>query len=167
MKLLPLALSASLALVAAAAYAPTAQAGTALTSANAVAFCQSSLPTSDVNIRKSPLFVANQGTTSSFVTCSFPVSDDGTGFVDVYLYNTTGSDIDVDCTMVDGAHWAVGIPGLPAYYPLTTTIPAGTSATAAWDASVLGVTFSNINNVNCLMPPGIQMLLVGSSPAGP
>lgn len=164
MKLNLLAASATLALASLAVHAPAAHAQ-ALPAGNAVAFCQSSLPTADVNIRKSPIFVANQGSTSSFVTCSLPANGGGNNdYVAVYLNNTKGTDTDVSCTMVDGVS-----PVLfgAEYYPQTVTVPANDANVADWDATDLGVTFSNVANVNCLVPPGIQLLLVGASAPAP
>ena len=165
MKLQFTALCAGLVAAASAlSYAPRAVAN----DTNATGYCQSSLPTADVNIRKSPVSIRNQGSSNSFVSCAMRGKDSGAvSVVAVAFTNRTSADIDIDCTMVDGIEptLATNLGATPtAYYPQTVTIkavPAGIPDLAIfWDSSTMGVTFSNIVGVTCLLPPGLDMALL-------
>ena len=71
--------------------------------------CQSNLPTSEVSLRKRPQALANEGTTSVFVTCDFDNIDNfGTGFgeVAVAFRNRTTTPVIVNCTLVNGVFTA-------------------------------------------------------------
>jgi hypothetical protein len=88
---------------------------------NATGLCQSALPTFDGQIRKRPLAVQNEGTSSAFVSCAFMVPSKGTGVTQVTLTadNNTSSPVDISCTLVSGvSHFTA------TYHPKTITLPA-------------------------------------------
>lgn len=76
-----------------------------------VARCQGALPVFETAIRKRPLAIQNEGSTTSFVTCGFEtdLAESITGgplMVDVYFINNTAANVTVNCTAVTG--WAGG-----------------------------------------------------------
>ena len=75
--------------------------------ANAVSHCQGNLPASETTLRKRPLAVQNEGTTSAFITCSFSTQYDGEdireiGGFGVFLNNKSATPKTVSCTGVAG-----------------------------------------------------------------
>lgn len=76
-------------------------------SANAAANCQGALPAFETAIRKRPLGVQNEGTSASFVTCSFvnQYDSDAQGqidYFDAFFINKGTSAAVVSCTGVAG-----------------------------------------------------------------
>lgn len=120
--------------------------------------CQSALPVFDGNIRKRPMAVANEGTSTAYVTCdSEQIPDSGPGFtgVGVYFVNRRGADgVSVSCTLADGAFVA------SAFFPKTTTIAAGASGYITWNytADNAGAYF-RAPATSCALPPGVDIAL--------
>jgi hypothetical protein len=130
---------------------------------NGTAFCQAALPVFDTNLRKRPLAVVNEGSTNTYVTCSYPVDSYAGGVwdVDVYLSNHTGADQDVNCTLVDGYD-----NGDVLYIARTTTaVDAATTEEegdyydAYWNAGDdnEGLPFGTTVSISCSLPAGIGL----------
>ena len=73
--------------------------------AQATAICQGALPAFETQIRKRPMALQNEGSSNSFVTCSFnnPGPNSGTSrisSVTVYLQNMSSGSRTVSCTAV-------------------------------------------------------------------
>ncbi|MBJ7576000.1 hypothetical protein [Luteimonas sp. MC1828] len=121
--------------------------------AMASANCQAALPAYEGLIRKRPLGVFNEGSSSAFVTCGFPGKRDRV----VYSFyisaeNTTNARVDIDCTLVH--RW--GLPGSPAQYlPKRIHLIPNGSGGPTWRS-----VFENDNipfamaSVSCNLPPG-------------
>lgn len=145
-----------------------AQAG--IVAANAVAYCQSSLPVGDVNVRKSPTAVKNIGSANVFVTCSLPVVN-GEAVVDsaIYMVNHNADPVDVSCTFVDGiTPDGAAFFGDTQFYPGTVTLQPGEFAAIVWKAADYELSnFSGIGNFNCLLPGKVDMTLLGEDTTTP
>ena len=125
--------------------------------ANATAICQPALPAFEGVIRKRPLGVQNEGSTGSFVTCSF-VSDSGfggnagtEGFALWFTNNSTAS-VTVSCTGV------IGKRSSATYLVKSITLNAGASNSISWQAADNGgvnFTASDPLNASCQLQPGI------------
>jgi hypothetical protein len=132
--------------------------------ANAVSMCNGALPAYEGALRKRPLAIANEGTSSAFVTCSFPKGYNAAGNTDavVYMVNRGTTDATVSCTFVDGIVAELN-PTPPAYYAASVDIPAGEPGGIIWTAENEGVEFfSPYGNVNCSIPPKVELTLVGA-----
>ncbi|MEP6633953.1 MAG: hypothetical protein ABJA62_07055 [Luteimonas sp.] len=140
------------------------QAGAVVTSrvggGNAANFCQSSLPVFDVQIRKRPLAVQNEGTTSAFVTCAFN-SFSQTQYVAVFFNSTTGSPTTLTCTGISGTN-----DGAAKY--VLKDIPLagnGTQNKVLWSAADFGGEFTGGGEfgILCNLPPkmGINNVAIG------
>lgn len=77
--------------------------------ANATANCQGALPAFETAIRKRPLAVINEGTSASFVTCSFVKEFNDeietlgvTSYFGAFFTNRTSAGVTVSCTGVAG-----------------------------------------------------------------
>lgn len=122
--------------------------------------CQSALPVFDGNVRKRPMAVANEGTTTAFITCdSESINNTGTGFTEVavYLRNRAGAaGITVGCTLVEGAFIATGS------FPKTSGAIPGAGGTS----QIIWTIADNANNVfvspavSCALPPGVDISLM-------
>lgn len=76
-------------------------------SGNAASNCQGALPSFEGALRKRPLAVQNEGTTTSFVTCAFNTVQDQAdlrqiSYFGVYLTNTSSAPKVVTCSGVAG-----------------------------------------------------------------
>lgn len=122
---------------------------------NAAGICQASLPSYEGAIRKRPTAVANEGSSSAFVSCSAPTSaESSTGIEQIYvvLYNRTGAAIPVTCTFVH-SYQAGGT-----LVPKTVSVPANNRAFLSWTRADVGdpasLTFANLN---CALEPGTDV----------
>jgi hypothetical protein len=139
----------------------TSAADAATTSRNylshGTANCQSALPVFDVNIRKRPYAVANEGDAGAFVTCdSESINNGGTGFTGVGMFfrNRAGTDgVTINCTLVD----AVFTP-LETFPKTSAAIPAGATGAIQWTAAGdnAGANFL-APAVSCILPPGVDI----------
>lgn len=136
---------------------------------NAVDMCNGALPGFEGALRKRPLAIANEGGASAFVTCSFTSGYNMTGIYDavVFATNRGTSAVNVTCTFVNGVvpevvQYAPAYP-LPTYYPTTVNLVPGQFAPIAITAEAYGLEAfpAPHMNVNCSIPPGVEMNLVG------
>lgn len=132
---------------------------------SAVDVCQGSLPSFEGALRKRPLAIANEGTSSAFVSCSIraPLSqfEEVTGII--VLFTNRGASTQLfSCTLVDGV--ALPFPvHPPVYQPKPILLEAGNFG---------GLTWTNVNdngngnepyripNLNCSLPPGIEINVI-------
>lgn len=135
----------------------TAQAATStkLYFQNATGICQASLPSFEGAIRKRPTAVANEGSSSAFVSCSAPTSAEGsTGItsVTIVLYNRTAGTIPVTCTFVH--NFTSG----GTLVPKTASIGANNRAFLTFSTTDVGSPTSlQFANFNCALEPGTDV----------
>ncbi len=137
-------------------HAPNARA--ASSASTAVGSCLGSSSASDANLRKRPLGMRNEGTTSAFISCAAQYGYNASGVADAVLIatNTNAQAVDLTCTLVDG------VLSLVFYYPKTVSIPANDAAQIVWLPSDNGGTsFTGYENFSCNVPPGVEINLVG------
>lgn len=128
-------------------------------SANAAANCQGALPNFEGAIRKRPLSVQNEGTTASFVTCSFvnQYDSDAVGEVDYFeawFINKGTSEAIVSCTGVAGFETGAN----NTYMSKETTVAPNSTVHAVmqFDASDNGgESFYPLVSLSCRIPPGV------------
>lgn len=138
-------------------------------SSNATGFCNGSLPSFEGALRKRPLAIANQGATPAFVSCSAPSGYRSAGnrnFLVTFVNRTTEA-VAVNCTLVDGVvdELAALVPMFapPVYYPKSIAVSAGAAGIVVWSPAGEGVeAFTEYANVNCILPPGVEINLVGA-----
>ena len=126
---------------------------------NPTAICQGALPNFEGAIRKRPLAVQNEGTTSSFVTCSFltgynPEAWGQVNYFGLYLINSSSTAKTVTCTGVAGYDSG----GENAYVSKQVSVPANRAA----QESVFFTAEDNDGNgyypmvsMSCSIPPGV------------
>ncbi|MEP6633113.1 MAG: hypothetical protein ABJA62_02800 [Luteimonas sp.] len=122
---------------------------------NAAGICQPALPAFDGNIRKRPTAVANEGTATAFVSCSFSSNAEdtlGASSVQLTLFNRTASAVSVTCTM-NPNYYAGGV--IP-FIPKTISMPAGRTD-FLWNASENGGNNFLFMNFSCALPPGVDV----------
>lgn len=123
---------------------------------NAAGICQSALPIFDGNIRKRPTAVANEGTTTAFVSCSFSsnaTSTLGASKVQLTLFNRNASTILATCTM--NPNFLAGGP-LP-LIPKTNMTAANARTDFLWNAADNGGNNYLFMNFSCGLPPGVDV----------
>ncbi|MEO6366287.1 MAG: hypothetical protein ABIO38_09625 [Luteimonas sp.] len=121
--------------------------------------CQAALPVYDGNIRKRPKAVANEGTSSAFVTCDFDsISNAGTGFsqINIFFINRSGVAKTVNCAFVNGIYNITHSPSLvkSVVLPTTSTNPTALGVSAGADNA--GANFS-APAVSCELPAGVEI----------
>jgi len=127
---------------------------------HATLFCQGALPAFETAIRKRPLAVQNEGTSTAFVTCSFLSQGEPSfsfyNFATAYVYvsSTSGSDIVVNCTGVAGTTTQNS-----EYVVRSATAPAnGNQIAIFWIATDFAGSPdrfpSGLFSVSCQLPPG-------------
>ena len=120
------------------------------------------MPVFDGVIRKRPKAVANEGTSNSFITCSF-TSQGPDGFANdprnpillqVYLSSLSGSPRNITCTAVAGWDAYGGAPAVP------KTVAAGAPSvfsSLTWEPADFGDTFTTLPtsliSISCNLPP--------------
>lgn len=118
--------------------------------------CQAALPVFDGQIRKRPLAIQNEGTSTAFITCAYRGRFGGTNattgtstYLGVGLLNNTGAPLSVTCTMVDGR---TGMSN-PINFVKSSTFSS--RAEMSWSASGdnSGTPFY-YPAVSCSLPPG-------------
>lgn len=153
-----------LAAAASAALALQAPPATAATSAaNATAFCQSALPVFDTQIRKRPLAVGNEGAAPAFVTCSLPQGYYPETVINgvVILLNRGASPVSASCTLVDGVTGEI-TGTAPGYYPQSAELAPGVATPLVWYPDDHGLeSFHPYQSYSCLLPPGVEINVVG------
>lgn len=130
----------------------------AATLSNAVESCQGSLPNFEGALRKRPLAVSNEGTSTAFVSCSMAkILGSPSGITAVYglFTNRTGAPVSISCTLVDGY---AGPGAAPVYLPKTLSVAANNYATLFWTSAADngGIAFV-LANLNCALPAGTEI----------
>lgn len=125
------------------------------------ASCQAALPVFDGNIRKRPVALGNEGTSTAFVTCDtdsindFPSGHTGVG---VYFNNrAAAAGTVVNCTLVDGAF--VANESFPKASNAMAVGPAAGVITWSAAADNEGDNFV-APAISCALPPGVDIALV-------
>jgi len=126
---------------------------------NATNFCQSSMPVFDVQIRKRPLSVQNEGTASAFVTCAFS-SQEEIKLAVTYFHSTAGTPQMLTCTGVAGANKADPEQPDPVYVVKSVLLDgAGTSTQIVWSPADFGAVDAlpggALFGLNCNLAPGM------------
>lgn len=122
--------------------------------------CQGSLPSFEGALRKRPLGINNEGTTTSFVSCSLraPLGEIDVETITVLLTNRSGNAVDVSCTLIDGTAPPVGQPRYQ-----TKSVAIGTNAyqLVGWtrEADNGGESYA-IPNLNCALKPGVEINII-------
>lgn len=130
---------------------------------NAVGPCQAALPAFEGRIRKRPLALQNEGTSSAFVSCAFSSLTPGSGVngfiskVVVYAASNDGAAHLISCTGVSGYNG-----GTNQYIPKSRQVLAnGQQAELIWYAFEFsgspGVFPSAIFSVSCNLEPGVGL----------
>lgn len=132
---------------------------------SAVDVCQGSLPSFEGALRKRPLAIANEGTSSAFISCSIraPLGEEDVNGIIVLFTNRSASTQLFSCTLVDGV--ALPFPNYPpVYQPKPLLIEAGEMGLLlwAWDVDNGGEPY-DIPNLNCGLPPGVEINVVQMS----
>lgn len=130
-------------------------------SIGASAACRPALPAFDGAIRTRPLAMANEGSSSAFITCSnwsTPFAETNYNTV-VTLANRSAGPVDVTCTLVAGGDTGPA----PTYTPKTITIPANASGNIVW-GTLANAALPGTLRFSCGLPPRVELgqLLWGS-----
>lgn len=133
---------------------------------NAVDVCQGSLPAFDVNLRKRPLAIHNEGTQPGFISCSIraplgQIEGGGTNVTQiiVLLTNRATTAQSVSCTLVDGV--AAPFPSFPAIYlPKTVEIQPGSFGVINWFDFDTEAGRYRLPNLSCALPPQTEINIV-------
>ena len=123
--------------------------------------CQASLPMSELAIRKRPLTIQNDSTTTgAWVTCGFEYDaaaaiNNSALLVDAYFTNYSGTDQELTCSGVTGYQH-----GENEYVGQTITLPAnsGEDDGNLWwlDTDFEGGGMeTGLISINCYLPPGV------------
>lgn len=122
------------------------------------ASCQAALPVFDGNIRKRPLAIMNEGTSTAFITCG---SDDliqgnaNVNFVQIALTNFNSQEVTMTCSLVDGIGSAL------AFIPKSVTIaPDTASGFISWTAADNNGSIYFFPALSCGLPPGVAISYV-------
>lgn len=129
-------------------------------SANAAANCQGALPNFEGAIRKRPLGVQNEGTTASFVTCSFVnqydsgVQNQTVDYFDAFFINKGTSAAVVTCTGVAG--FETGADNTYISKEITVAPNSTVHTLMHFDANDNGgESFYPLVSLSCRIPPGV------------
>lgn len=124
-------------------------------------YCQAALPVFEGLIRKRPLAVQNEGSSTAFITCSYPSGEGrNSGSVTTrvwqYFLNNTGANITINCTGVSGDD---GLSS-PQFIVKSLVVPPGsTGAQISWFAADFAGAPSVFPSqgqfsTSCAIPPG-------------
>lgn len=121
----------------------------------ATGVCNGSLPSYEGALRKRPLGIANEGTSSAFISCAtagneLGLANDAAG---LYFTNNGAAPATVNCTFVDGVKFYSS-----QYRPKSVTLNPGQYAPIIWfPAEYQLTTFSRWANFNCTLPAGVEI----------
>lgn len=136
---------------------------------NATGPCNGALPAFEGALRKRPLALRNEGTTSAFVSCSLQTDggqNNGYGTALLTFVNRNATSTAVDCTMVNGTVAELVALGEdpPTFFPQTLGIPANSAGVMTWEAPDFQLTtFNRWLNFTCNLPPGVEIALIGGT----
>lgn len=137
--------------------APTAVVHASNTS-NAIDVCQGSLPSFEGALRKRPLGINNEGSSSAFIGCSLRVDFSEYPSAVTGLFTNRGAAAAVvSCTLVDGI--ALPFPNAPpTYQPKTVTVQPGGFKLLAWNYVTDNASQNyRVPNLVCSLPPGLEI----------
>lgn len=123
----------------------------------AVNSCQGALPSFEGTLRKRPLAIANEGTSTAFISCGLSsevANSAGMSVVGALFINRGLASADVTCTL------AVGIPapfGTPVFFTKTATVPTGGSGGPTWVSADNGGNPFKVASISCSIPPGFEI----------
>lgn len=123
--------------------------------------CQTALPVFDGVVRKRPLAVQNEGSTTTFVTCGLSGKFGGSGpstTILVALTNNSSGPATVNCTLVDGRSGISNPIYLPKSVTLSANMPIFEMIWTVADNEGARFTFPAIS---CSLPPGTGIKAVG------
>lgn len=123
--------------------------------------CTGALPTFEGALRKRPQAIANEGTSTAFVTCSLEANDlNSARGINAFMSfaNSTASAASVNCTLVDGNAFAGAVTQTASF-----TVGAGSTARVANFYPVSPATqFTRSSvSVSCALPPGTALNYFG------
>ncbi len=130
--------------------------------ANAAARCNGALPSFEGNLRKRPLAVNNEGTSTAFVTCAFEIDDEqainGADYYGAYFINKGTAAANVTCTGVSGIETGAG--GATVVYKSKSVLvpPNGTAQAPLFFDSLTdygGLAIYPLTAISCQIPPGV------------
>jgi len=114
--------------------------------------CTGSTPAHEGSLRKRPKAIANEGTTTAYITCS--ALSDQTGpkptAVLAWFTNRSAVAVTVSCTMVDGDEFN----GSTAF-PASKVFAPGLFDGMLWTPP--GPTFRAAVSLSCALPPGVEL----------
>jgi hypothetical protein len=123
--------------------------------------CQTALPVFDGVVRKRPLAVQNEGSSTTFITCGLEGkfgAPSSTVVVFVGLVNNSASAATVNCTLVDGRN---GLSD-PVYMPKSLSLPGNTPlAEMMWSPDDNDGANFIYPAISCSLPPGTGIKAVG------
>lgn len=125
--------------------------------------CQGALPNFEGSLRKRPLAVANEGTTTAFVTCGIHIpsifsvggaTNPGMDHAWVGFRNRSGADVTVNCSLVESN----GDGTAQASIAKSITVAAGGFTEAQWDGTAdhAGTNF-RLPAFSCALPPATDI----------
>ncbi|MEP6632881.1 MAG: hypothetical protein ABJA62_01595 [Luteimonas sp.] len=122
---------------------------------NPAALCQGALPNYEGSFRKRPMAIANEGSTSAFITCSLESTNSvsyGQSYVSAAFVNRGTSTTNVSCTMVAGGTFT------PAPIFFTKSINVGASGTGviAWTQAEVGARMG-LASLSCNLPAAVEI----------
>lgn len=128
------------------------------TASHGTANCQAALPVFDGKIRKRPLAIANEGSTTAFVTCDFETLPTLIGkviIVNVRLHNASATARQVSCLLLDSFGTNVYSPSLSK----TVQLAPQSHGELEW----LATDDNDGNNyttpsMSCALPPGVEIM---------
>lgn len=116
--------------------------------------CQGALPSFEGSLRKRPLAVQNEGTSSAFITCAFAVESRqslaGSQSLSTWFYNANATDVELTCTAVTGYQ-----TGTNEYVSDSVTIPAGEQDQIFWTDADFAEGIDGLVSISCNLPPGV------------
>ena len=132
----------------------------------AVGMCKASIPAYNASLRNRPLGMANESSSSVYVTCNWQGDDTQNGTrgarsVFVVVGNTSAAPKTVACTLVNG--FQSGTITVATYTPKTVTVAAGAAATIAWvPGDIAGGTDQiKLPALSCNLPGGTTLQYTG------
>lgn len=121
--------------------------------------CTGALPTFEGALRKRPRAIANEGTSTAFISCSMDTDDfaEKPHYAFVRVGNTSAITQTVTCTLVNGADWEGGTSEVK-----SVDLASGDSDLITWGAGNPSETLDYYTvNFSCALPPGTLLSYAG------